>query len=118
MRSKLHSLSTKSKILVTLAVAVGAFGVATGVQAAIPSANGQISGCYAKSGPSQGALRVVDQGNPCKPGEAPLTWSQTGPQGPTGPKGDPGPQGPEGPKSSTERQGIVTPNGSTILNVL
>jgi hypothetical protein len=113
MRSKLHNLSRKGKVFAVLAVAVGAFGVATGVQAAIPSANGSISGCYAKSGPTQGALRVVDQGNSCKPGEAPLTWSQTGPQGPTGPKGDPGPQGPEGPKSSTERQGMVTPNGST-----
>ncbi len=32
-------------------------------------------------------LRVVEQGNPCKPGEKPLTWSQTGPQGIQGPAG-------------------------------
>jgi hypothetical protein len=85
MRSKIQNIGRSGKIVLALAVSVGAFGIASAVQAAIPSANGTIAGCYAKSGPTQGALRVVDQGNPCKPGESPLTWSQTGPQGPAGP---------------------------------
>ena len=87
MHSKLHTIGRGSKVVVALTVVAAAFGVASAVQAAIPSANGSISGCYAKSGPTQGDLRVVDQGNPCKPGEAPLTWSQTGPMGPVGPAG-------------------------------
>ena len=113
MRSKIKNIGRGGKIVLTLVVAGLAFGIATGVQAAIPSANGEIYGCYAKPGtPSQGALRVVEQGNPCKPGENPLMWSQTGPQGQQGPPGPTGPQGPEGPKSITERQGIVLSNGT------
>ena len=108
MRSKIKNIGRGGKIVLTLVVAGLAFGIATGVQAAIPSANGEIYGCYAKPGtPSQGALRVVDQGNPCKPGENPLMWSQTGPQGPQGPPGPQGPIGPTGPKTVTERQGMV-----------
>jgi hypothetical protein len=88
MRNKLSTISRSGKILLALATAVGCFGVATAVQAAIPAANGTISGCYAKAGgPNQGALRVVDQGNACKPGEAPLTWNQVGQPGPAGPAG-------------------------------
>jgi hypothetical protein len=93
MRSKIKNIGRGGKIVLTLVVAGLAFGIATGVQAAIPSANGEIYGCYAKPGtPSQGALRVVEQGNPCKPGENPLMWSQTGPQGQQGPPGPTGPQ--------------------------
>jgi hypothetical protein len=100
MRSKIRNIGRGGKIVLTLVVAGMAFGIATGVQAAIPSANGEIYGCYAKPGtPSQGALRVVDQGNPCKPGENPLLWSQTGPQGIPGPQGPQGPTGPEDPRT-------------------
>lgn len=117
MRSRLNNIGRTGRIVLAVGVAGLAFGLASAVQAAIPSANGTIYGCYAKAGnPNQGALRVVDQGNPCKPGEAPLTWNQTGQQGPTGPKGDPGPQGPEGPVSSIERQGIIAPDGSLIYS--
>jgi len=88
MRKRLHTIGRGSKIVLALTVAAAAFGVASAVQAAIPSANGTIFGCYEKAGnPNQGALRVVDQGNPCKPGEVPLTWSQSGPTGPAGPAG-------------------------------
>jgi hypothetical protein len=113
MRSKIRNIGRGGKIVLTLVVAGMAFGIATGVQAAIPSANGEIYGCYAKPGtPSQGALRVVDQGNPCKPGENPLSWSQQGPQGIPGPQGPQGPTGPEGPKTVTERQGMVGSDGT------
>jgi hypothetical protein len=85
---KITTFSRSGKIVLAIAAAFGAFGIASAVQAAIPSAGGVIYGCYAKAGnPNQGALRVVDQGNPCKPGESPLAWSQTGPQGLQGPAG-------------------------------
>src|SRR5947209_11369411 len=103
---KIRKLSRGGKVVFALAVVASAFGVATAVQAAIPS-NGVIYGCYAKPGnPSQGALRVVDQGTQCKPGESPINWNQVGPTGPAGPTG------PEGPKTGTERQGAVAPDGS------
>jgi hypothetical protein len=116
MRSKIQSIGRGGRIVLALAVAAVAFGLVSAVQAAIPSANGEIYGCYARSGPTQGDLRVVDQGNPCKPGENPLMWSQTGP---IGPKGDPGPTGPKGdpgPVSSIERQGAIAPDGSKIYS--
>ena len=46
-----------------MAVAGGAFGVATAVQASIPDANGVIHACYNASlshGSPTGALRVID----------------------------------------------------------
>jgi hypothetical protein len=51
--------------------------------AAIPSADGTISGCYRTI---DGTLRVIDAeaGQTCRSGEKPLTWSQTGPPGPPG----------------------------------
>jgi hypothetical protein len=110
VRSKFQTIGRGGRVVLALVVAAAAFGLVSAVQAAIPSANGSISGCYARSGPTQGALRVVDEGNPCKPGESPLTWSQTGP---TGPKGDPGPQGPV---SSIERQGAIAPDGTKIYS--
>ena len=85
---RITTFSRSGKIVLAVAAAFGAFGVASAVQAAIPSTGGTIYGCYAAAGsPSQGALRVVEQGNPCKLGEKPLTWSQNGPQGIQGPAG-------------------------------
>jgi hypothetical protein len=56
-------------------VAGAAFGIATAVYADIPD-NGTIYGCYAKAGsPSQGDLRVVEQGSPCKPTENQISWA-------------------------------------------
>jgi hypothetical protein len=79
--------------------------------AAIPGAGGVISGCYTKT---NGALRVIDTaaGQTCTNKELQLTWSQTGPQGLPGPKGDTGAPGAQGlpgaagPKGDTGAQGI------------
>jgi hypothetical protein len=79
--------------VVALAI-VGALLVAGGIAyATIPDASGMIHGCYNKT---QGSLRVIDsdKAQTCSNGEAPLNWSQTGPQGIQGPKGDTGPTGP------------------------
>jgi hypothetical protein len=69
-----------------LAVGLGAIAAAAVSRATIPAADGTISGCYARK---SGKLRVVD-GTPCKRSEEAVTWSQTGPQGPTGGTGPAG----------------------------
>jgi len=81
---------------VALAI-VGIALVAGGIAyAAIPDGSGAIHGCYQKN---QGTLRVIDTGTTqtCSSSEAPLTWSQTGPQGQPGQPGQQGPPGPTGP---------------------
>jgi len=78
-----------------LAVGAAAFGVASGVYAAIPDASGVIHGCYSKS---SGQLRVIDtaKSQKCATSEVGLNWNQTGPKGATGPQGAIGPPGPAG----------------------
>lgn len=58
--------------------------------ATIPDSSGKIHACYKLSG---GALRVIDSGS-CLSSEAPLNWSQTGPQGQQGIQGPQGERGP------------------------
>jgi hypothetical protein len=72
------------RVLIGLAVAGGAFGVASAVQASIPDAAGVIHGCY----DNKGALRVIDSAaSICKATETALNWSQAGPKGQTGATG-------------------------------
>ena len=109
----------RRRLLVLLAVAGSAFGVATAVQASIPDSSGVIHGCR-NTQPSRGplgALRVIDTaaGQACQAGEAALSWSQTGPtgaRGPTGAKGTTGSRGPTGPKGSTGANGQKGPTGA------
>jgi hypothetical protein len=82
-------------------------------------AGGVINGCY-KSGSrgddddddrghrgGSGQLRVIDPATErCRRGETPISWNQTGPQGP---KGDPGPRGLPGPKGDTGPRGPQGP---------
>jgi hypothetical protein len=65
-------------LLIAAAVVLVGGGIA---YATIPDSGGKIHACYKLSG---GALRVIDSGG-CLSSEAPLNWSQTGPQGPRGP---------------------------------
>jgi hypothetical protein len=76
---------------------LAAIGVVALAQAAIPDGNGAIHGCHKTS---NGALRVVDDAGDCNPSETPLSWSQTGPQGPQGEEGPQGEQGGAGPPGS------------------
>jgi len=73
------------RVLVALAVAGAAFGIATVVQAAIPGSNGVISGCYQFSAPntSKGVLRVIDaeSGEGCRFNERSISWNALGPTG-------------------------------------
>jgi hypothetical protein len=74
-------------VLIAAAVALVGAGIA---YATIPDSSGKIHACYKLSG---GALRVIDSGS-CLSSEAPLSWSQTGPQGLQGVQGQQGVRGP------------------------
>jgi len=98
---------------ISLTVGVAAFGIASGVYAAIPDSSGVIHGCYGKSG---GQLRVIDSAKSatCAKTELALNWNQTGPQGLQGlqgMKGDQGPAGAQGPRGDTGAGGAVGPAG-------
>jgi hypothetical protein len=91
-----------------------AAAAATGLAAAaIPGADGTITGCRdAKTG----NLRVIDAeaGAACAANEVRLAWSQRGPQGfrgPTGPAGAQGYRGPTGPAGPQGTQGYRGPTG-------
>jgi hypothetical protein len=89
-RSPIRSRSLGTILGLCLALMLGTIALA-----AIPGANGMITGCYR---PETGRLRVIDAqaGKKCERGENQITWNQTGPQGvpgAAGAKGDPGPQG-------------------------
>src|SRR3954447_15043899 len=83
-----------AKIALPTVAALGAGGALAA--AAIPGADGTITGCYAASGGQQGNLRVIDEGQSCGKGETQITWNQKGVQGDRGPEGPQGPQGPQG----------------------
>jgi hypothetical protein len=82
---------------VALALAIPLLGLgAAAAYAMIPSANGQIRGCFG----SNGNLRVIDENDVCHQNETLLVWNQTGAPGPAGQPGTngaPGPAGPPGP---------------------
>lgn len=110
---------------VVAVVAAGALLVAGGIAyATIPDGSGVIHGCYQKN---QGTLRVIDTGQAqtCSSSEAPLNWSQTGPQGPQGLQGPQGIQGPQGPSGSSHAystsnlaaQTFLSPSANTITKL-
>ena len=114
---RLRHLGHGGRVLLMLAVGGAAFGIASAVQAAIPSPNGVIHGCYQFSAPntSRGVLRVInaDAGEQCRFNEHPLNWNQRGPTGPTGPKGTTGARGPTGAKGATGANGPTGSRGPT-----
>ena len=91
---------------VALAItAVAIVAIAGGVTYAVADigGGGVINGCYKSQ---NGQLRLIDPAtDSCHPSEKPISWSQTGPQGPPGhrdpqvrqgPAGAQGPAGPDG----------------------
>jgi hypothetical protein len=76
--------------VIVLGLAAGSIAYAN-----IPDSGGVIHGCYKKTSPNQGTLRVIDteKGQACSNAESALPWNQTGPQGATGPNGATGAQG-------------------------
>jgi hypothetical protein len=74
---------------VALAVtAVAVVAIAGGVTYAVAEigGGGVINGCYKSV---NGQLRLIDPAtDSCNPSETPISWGQTGTQGPKGDKGD------------------------------
>jgi len=109
------------RIVAGVPVGGAVFGLASAVQASIPSSDGVIHACYQFSPPdtNRGVLRVInaDVGEQCRFNEHPLNWRQrgvtgaTGATGPTGPTGSPGPTGPQGPTGPTGASGPTGPSG-------
>jgi hypothetical protein len=112
-----------SKNLIAGIVAIMAIAAGTTAFAAIPDGGGVIHGCYKKSSPNQGNVRLIDtaNGQSCGSSESSIDWNQqgpTGPQGPAGPEGPvgpPGPAGPVGPKGNKGDQGDPGPAGPASL---
>lgn len=94
-------------------VIVGALVVGGIAYANIPDAGGVIHGCYKKSSPNQGTLRVIDteKAQTCQSSETQLNWSQTGPQGPQGIQGLQGIQGPKGDTGPTGPSDVYSVDG-------
>src|SRR5262249_17852296 len=100
-----------------LRVAVPLVFVLAGIAyATIPGGNGEIHGCYMKSG---GAIRVIDANvTDCKQNETELVWNVQGlkgPQAPSGPQGIAGPSGAQGPSGPSGPQGPSGPAGGNLF---
>ncbi|HEX2677814.1 MAG TPA: hypothetical protein VHM19_14275, partial [Polyangiales bacterium] len=78
----------------SLVLALAALLWTATVHASIPDANGVFHGCY---NALTGSVRLVDTQS-CNALERAITWSQTGPRGPTGATGAQGPAGATGPR--------------------
>ena len=91
----MRALASRTALRAAVVGGVGAVVVlGASAVASIPSANGTIYGCYAKS---SGATRIIDPGRQkCTTSEQPISWSQRGPRGPIGPQGLRGVRGPAG----------------------
>ena len=105
--TKAHHL-TRSTVAVAGLCAVATLALAGGVAFAtggIPGPGGVIFACFDKQ---NGNLRVVADLSECRNSELPLTFNQTGQQGP---QGIPGPQGPRGFTGPQGIQGVPGPQG-------
>ena len=109
--------NTLMRLIIAIAIGGVVFGIASAVDASIPSGTGLIHGCYQFSAAttSKGVLRVVDadQGEQCRFNEHPLSWRQRGATGATGPTGAAGPSGPSGPTGPTGPTGATGASGPT-----
>lgn len=76
------------------------------VFASIPGPNGVISSCYHKN---DGTMRIIDSNAQCKSNEEPLTFNQTGPQGPQGLQGPAGQPGPAGQSGTSQVYSLYAP---------
>jgi type VI secretion system secreted protein Hcp len=99
--------SRTAKIALPTVAVLGAGGAFAA--AAIPGADGTITGCYTSAGGAQGNLRVIDEGDTCSKAETQIKWNQKGQPGDRGPEGPQGPAGPQG------QQGPAGANGTEAL---
>jgi hypothetical protein len=93
------------------ALALGGTAYAAVDGTGLTDSSGSYHGCVNRN---SGFLRVVAPGTDCLSSETAISWNETGPVGPQGPKGDTGatgPIGPQGPKGDTGATGPVGPQG-------
>lgn len=113
MRKRLALIGAGAGLLVLAGGAIAS--------ASIPDSSGVIHACYQSPPPVHGAnLQIIDTGagGSCGGGMVPLTWNQTGPQGPVGATGANGPQGPAGATGATGPQGPAGPGTAFDFGVL
>jgi hypothetical protein len=110
---RIPSLGHGGRLLLALAVAGAAFGIATAVQAAIPDASGVIHGCYSANGSKQTngtALNIIDSASAsCGKSMQAIPWNQ---RGPTGSAGTNGTNGKDGKNGATGPAGPTGQNGT------
>src|SRR6267378_7068751 len=110
-----HSRLFRYGLVASLSFIIGSAGIAYGLVV-----NGVIGGCYNNV---SGLLRVATSSVPCITAgnqllinnplllETPVSWNQTGPQGPKGDTGAAGPTGPQGAKGGTGPSGPTGAQG-------
>jgi hypothetical protein len=106
--------SVLRKAAVGAATAVVLVGGGSAVAAAAGSATTSASvyqGCLGPSGQLHAITVDASVAPNCPGGERAITWNQTGPIGPQGPKGDTGATGPQGPQGDTGATGPQGPKG-------
>ena len=104
--------SRTAKIALPTVAALGAGGAFAA--AAIPGADGTITGCYTSAGGAQGNLRVIDEGETCGKNETQIKWNEKGVPGDRGPDGPAGPHGPQGPAGANGAEALLI--GGQALN--
>lgn len=98
---------SRGLVLLGVGVSVLASGLAY-------AATNTINGCVLSG---VGQVRIIDPSKePCKTNETPVSWSQTGPQGPPGPQGPTGAQGPTGPAGGLNSVQVVSATAMTPPN--
>lgn len=101
---------------VVLMVALASFAIGIAVNRTFAQSGSAT--IYACKGERSGSVRIVNAGEACLRGEAPLSWNTTGPAGPTGPAGlqgqpgSPGLPGQPGPAGMAGPAGPAGPAGS------
>ncbi len=110
MKGFINRFSRRFVLLGVAALALaGSFAYAS-----IPDSDGTIHACLLKS---LEQVRIIDPSEQqCRPNETPISWSQTGPTGATGPQGATGATGPQGATGATGPQGatgVTGPQGAT-----
>lgn len=94
-------------VVATFAFMLGSSSVVFAAgQLGLIGSDGVIHGCVNTAG----LLRVIDASDECRASETPLSWSQSGAQGPTGPTGATGPAG-------TFSGTFTSPNGQYAISV-
>jgi hypothetical protein len=102
------------KVAAVGAAVIAVAGGGTALAAGNPSPTaGVYQGCLSAANGSLYTVALNPTSDPqCRPHDTAVTWNETGPAGPQGPKGDTGAMGPQGPKGDTGATGQAGADGS------